>query len=112
MYDLFDDAIHGMLSFMITVEDNFPVLYIYEIHMSRFARGTGIGGHLMRMVEGIAREAGLAKTMLTSFTKEFWTVETYRHLGYTEDEYSPEARELRGKVVKPDYIIMSKTMTG
>ncbi|KAF1982552.1 acyl-CoA N-acyltransferase [Aulographum hederae CBS 113979] len=99
----------GFCSFMITTEDDYPVNYIYEIHLLPPARGTGIGAHLMRIVEDVAKQIGLAKVMLTVFTSNANAERFYRRIGYAEDEVSPPERRLRGGVVKRNsYVIMSK----
>ena len=101
---------HGFLSFMLT-HDSIPVvptLYVYEIHLSSMHRRLGIGEHLMQTVEDIARSVGAKKVMLTCFVSNTNANAFYSRLGYTTDPISPEERRTRTKVVKPEYIIMSK----
>lgn len=99
----------AFLSFMITVEDEYFVLYIYEIHLSPKCARKGIGSHLMKLVETIAHRIGVSKVMLTVFTSNTSAEAFYRSLGYDEDEFSPPPRKFRGgKTKRPDYIIMSK----
>ncbi|KAF2088986.1 hypothetical protein K490DRAFT_7557, partial [Saccharata proteae CBS 121410] len=103
------NPIEGFLSFMITVEDDFPVVYIYEIHLLPHLRGLGVGKHLMSIPEVIGQKASMTKIMLTVFKSNSAAEEFYRSLGYVEDEYSPPPKKLRGgKVKMPSYIIMSK----
>lgn len=103
----------GFLSFMITLDDDYeyPVLYIYEIHLSSELRSCGLGAHLMQIAEHIGRGVGVAKTMLTVFTSNTAAQRFYRRLEYSQDEISPEPRILRNGLVKPvDYMIMSKLL--
>ncbi|KAI9685113.1 MAG: hypothetical protein M1820_010835 [Bogoriella megaspora] len=104
-----DSKVEGFLSFMLTFEDRYPVLYIYEIHMREELRGHGVGRALMRVAEGIAQRVNVEKIMLTVFTSNEAARGFYRRLGYEVDEYSPGEKRLRGgKVKKPDYEILSK----
>lgn len=49
------------------------------------------------------------KVMLTCFTSNINGLKFYEKLGFTKDEFSPRDRTLRGgKVVKPDYVILSR----
>ena len=104
-----DAPAEGFLSFMITEEDDYEVLYIYEVHLSPSLRRNGIGQRLMQFVERVASKVGLEKVMLTVFTSNEVAERFYRKIGYTDDEYSPAPKRLRNGIVKrPDYIIMSK----
>ncbi|KAL9095832.1 MAG: hypothetical protein Q9165_001829 [Trypethelium subeluteriae] len=104
-------VVEGFLSFMITEEDDYEVLYIYEIHLGPLLRQHGIGRKLMHYAEEVASKVGLEKVMLTVFTSNEAAESFYRKIGYTEDEYSPAPKRLRNGVVKrPDYIIMSKAI--
>ncbi|KAL6242273.1 N alpha-acetyl-transferase [Rhinocladiella similis] len=111
---LLDDKsinVTGFISFMVTYEDGYEVLYIYEIHFKPEWQGKGVGGKLMSIVEGIGRNMGLVKVMLTVFKANNRAVRWYTKLGYVEDEFSPGPRKLRnGTVKEPNYIILSKTL--
>ncbi|KAI9656184.1 MAG: hypothetical protein M1821_004846 [Bathelium mastoideum] len=102
-------VVEGFLSFMITEEDDYDVLYIYEIHLSPQLRRHGVGKRLMHYAEAVAMKVGVEKVMLTVFTSNEVAERFYRKIGYVEDEYSPAPKRLRNGVIKrPDYIIMSK----
>jgi len=106
-----DGAVGAFLSFMLTIEDDFPVIYVYEIHLASGMRRCGLGKRLMHIVEDIGCRARVAKAMLTVFTSNSRAEGFYRNLGYTDDEFSPRPRKLRRGVTKrPDYIIMSKSL--
>ena len=100
----------GFMSFMTTYEDDFPVLYLYEIHLDPLLQNRGIGRTLMTVFEDIAGNIGrLKKTMLTVFRSNEASRRFYERLGYGVDEFSPEPRVLRGGVVREcDYLILSK----
>ena len=105
-------GILAFTSFMLTPEDDEAVIYIYEIHLSTALRGSGIGKGMVELVEGIGKAVGVSMSMLTVFTANEHAEAFYRHLGYTEDASSPQARKLRGgKVKKPEYLILSKKLT-
>jgi len=103
----------GFSSFMITYEDGYEVLYIYEIHFKVPWQGKGLGKRLMNMAEGIGRNVGVSKVMLTVFKANAAAVGWYARLGYREDEFSPGPRRLRnGTVKEATYIILSKSLKG
>lgn len=102
--------VQGFLSFMLTHDStpSVPVLYIYEIHLEKDVRELGLGAHLMQLAEGIARNVGVKKVMLTCFLSNAKALAFYHRRGYAVDACSPEARVTRRKTVKTDYVIMSK----
>lgn len=104
------EAVEGFLSYMVTHDSipSVPVLYVYEIHLSEKLRKTGLGSHLMHLAERIATSIGLEKVMLTCFLSNEKALEFYRRHGYEKDICSPDDRRTRKKVVKVDYMIMSK----
>ena len=103
--------VEGFLSFMLTYEDGYEVIYCYEIHLSPHLQGTGMGKRLMEMMEDVGKNARVEKAMLTVFKTNKAAMRFYERLGYEEDEYSPRPRKLRGGVVKdPDYMILSKSL--
>ncbi|KAI1619369.1 GNAT family acetyltransferase Nat4 [Exophiala viscosa] len=101
----------GFVSFMVTYEDGYEVLYIYEIHFTPEWQGKELGKKLMNVVEDIGKKVGVTKVMLTVFRANQRAVDWYIKLGYAEDEFSPGPRKLRnGTVKQPSYIILSKSM--
>lgn len=104
--------VDGFLSFMLTYEDGYEVIYCYEIHLKPLLRGNGVGKQLIGMMEEVGRKAGVAKAMLTVFVENEGALKFYDKLGYEEDEFSPGPKKLRNGVVKnPTYIILSKSLT-
>lgn len=106
------EGVEGFVSFMLTYEDGYEVIYCYEIHLKPLLRGNGVGKQLIGMMEEVGRKAGVAKAMLTVFVENEGALKFYEKLGYEEDEFSPGPRKLRNGVVKnPTYIILSKALT-
>lgn len=70
---------------------------------------SGLGSHLMGLLEGIARKMLVAeKVVLSCFVRNKRAVRFYEKRGYVLDEFSPQPRKLRtGAVVEPDYVTMS-----
>lgn len=106
-----EDDIFAFLAYMFTIEDEYPVVYIYEIHLVEAHRGGGLGKHLMRIVDHCASEGAVEKVMLTCFRCNTAAMAFYTKLGFGEDEFSPPAKRLRGgKIKMPSYMIMSKSV--
>lgn len=74
------------------------------------AGSTGLGAQLMRyLVEAADNIPSVDKVMLTCFTRNTGALRFYERLGFARDESSPADRRLRGgKVVRPDYVILSR----
>jgi len=106
----------GFLSFMLTNDDpphqDREVVYIYEIHLDESLRRRGLGSALIRFAENAAHCCGITKTMLTVFSANAGARALYERLGYGKDACSPRDKVMRRKVVKADYMIMSKELGG
>ena len=99
----------GFLSFMVTEEDRYEVIYCYELHLRPSLQGKGLGRTMMEVMEMIGSKVGVEKAMLTVFRSNNKAVEAYKSWGYGLDEFSPEPRKLRdGTVKEPSYVILSK----
>jgi N-alpha-acetyltransferase 40 len=108
-----EGSVQGFVSFMVTYEDGYEVVYIYEIHFAPNWQGKGMGKRLMAVVEDIAHNVGVAKVMLTVFRANDRAISWYFTLGYQEDEFSPGPRKLRnGTIKQPSYAILSKPTGG
>tara|TARA_B110001452_G_scaffold246871_1_gene232511 strand:+ start:164 stop:469 length:306 start_codon:yes stop_codon:yes gene_type:complete len=57
-------------------EVDFPVLYIYEIHVERAWRGTGLGSFLLQEALSTAREADISTVLLTRWARVGSTLNT------------------------------------
>ncbi|KAI9743553.1 MAG: hypothetical protein M1818_002868 [Claussenomyces sp. TS43310] len=102
----------AFLSLMPTMEDDFAVLYCYEIHLAPEVQGTGLGSILMNLFEEVAEKVPLVeKVMLSCFRRNERAVRFYRKRGYELDRFSPPPKILRtGVKIESDYIIMSKAI--
>jgi len=99
----------GFASFMLTEEDDYPVIYVYEIHLEAELRGKGLGTKLMHVIEHIGSATAMSKSMLTVFARNEHARAFYTNLGYSVDTFSPQPRKLRSGAMKiPEYFIYSK----
>ena len=106
------ERVVGFTSFMITYEDGHDVIYCYEVHLAPQLRSKGVGSLLMRIVEQIGRKVAVEKSMLTVFKSNTNALKMYAHLGYVEDQFSPQPRKLRNGTVKDhSYSILSKQLS-
>jgi ribosomal protein S18 acetylase RimI-like enzyme len=108
------EPVLGFLSFMLTHDStpSVPVVWVYEIHLSEALRKVGLGAHLMDLAESIAEKVAMQKVMLTCFLSNKTAHSFYRKRSYVADSCSPEDRRTRNKVIKIDYVIMSKDVPG
>lgn len=101
----------GFLSFMLTYEDGYEVIYCYEIHLQSEFQGSGAGKTLMGIMEMVGKRAKVAKVMLTVFVENEGALNFYEKLGYERDVSSPAPRKLRNGVMKnATYLILSKSL--
>ncbi|KAK4641870.1 N alpha-acetyl-transferase [Podospora bellae-mahoneyi] len=101
--------LRGFTSLMPTYEEGEPVVYCYEVHLKPDLQGTGLGSLLMSFLTAVAVNLPpITKVMLTCFLSNARGLAFYRKLGFERDNISPVPRILRGKVIEPDYLIMSK----
>ncbi|KAK3320166.1 acyl-CoA N-acyltransferase [Cercophora scortea] len=105
-------SVRGFTSLMPTYEQYQPVVYCYEIHLKPELQSTGLGSLLMSFHTTVAeRLPPITKVMLTCYVANQRGLAFYKKLGFAEDYISPQPRKLRsGKVVKPDYVILSKVV--
>lgn len=106
-----DGLISGFMSFMLTFEDGYEVVYLYEIHLRPELQGLGVGKEMIATLESAGKYAEVNKAMLTVFKANEKALHFYEKLGYEEDDFSPRPKRLRNGIVKEaDYIILSKEM--
>ena len=105
------DDILGFASFMLTYEDGYEVIYLYEIHLLNTLRGRGLGKKLVDIIQNVGENADVEKMMLTVYLSNEYAIEWYNRLGFQVDDFSPGPRKLRSGVVKwSDYHILSKPL--
>jgi len=90
----------GFAHIRFEVEDDMPIIYIYEIQIAKRAQGRGLGKYIMRIIEDIAAANSISTIMLTVFSRNMQARKFYGSIGYSKHKSSPE----------PDtgYIILSK----
>jgi RimJ/RimL family protein N-acetyltransferase len=84
------------------------IIYIYEVHVGENFRGKGLGKFMVFSIEAMADTSKVSKTMLTVFKSNENAIKAYTKLGYVVDDSTPPDRKTRGRVIKADYMIMSK----
>eukprot|EP00257_Ricinus_communis_P028223 XP_025015637.1 N-alpha-acetyltransferase 40 isoform X2 [Ricinus communis] len=55
----------GFVHYRFTLEEEFPVLYVYEIQLQSRVQGKGLGKFLMQLIECIARKSCMSAVVLT-----------------------------------------------
>jgi ribosomal protein S18 acetylase RimI-like enzyme len=76
-----------------------PGLFLYEIHVAPAARGRGVGGAAMRLLEDEALRLGAAAITLHVFTHNAGAIRLYERLGYEPTERGDGGMRMR-KVVR------------
>lgn len=106
-----DGALVGFLAFRLEFDNDYEVLYVYELQIAEAARRRGLGRHLMLVAELMARKNGMQWVMLTVLKNNEAAVDFYRRrMKYDIDESSPsesgEERpyEILSKIVYPDAV--------
>ena len=76
----------------------------------RFGLAKQLMGYLVTVAENLPP---ITKVMLTCFVSNERALGFYRGMGFEKDDISPEPRTLRlGRVVEPEYVIMSRGVRG
>ncbi|KAK9743224.1 hypothetical protein RND81_03G225900 [Saponaria officinalis] len=80
----------GFVHYRFTLEEDLPVLYVYELQLEPDIQGKGVGRFLMQLLELIARKSGMAAIVLTVQKRNlsamlFYTIK----LGYSVAATSP-----------------------
>lgn len=84
-------------------EARLPIVYVYEIQVSKEHRGLKLGWWLMKSVEALGRFFTFSLVMLTVFCNNVQAREFYSRLGYSVDPSSPTDCQ-----DNPGYLILSK----
>ncbi|KAI1305296.1 N-alpha-acetyltransferase 40 [Halotydeus destructor] len=75
--------------FELDDEQKFPVVYCYEIQMSKDVQRKGLGRHLMASLVAIGSRFKMNKVMITCFKHNIDAFTFYEKLGYVVDVASP-----------------------
>lgn len=52
----YGDPVVGFVHYRFTIEEDIPVIYVYELQLESHVRGKGLGKFLMQLIELIARK--------------------------------------------------------
>ncbi|KAF9510441.1 hypothetical protein BS47DRAFT_1487465 [Hydnum rufescens UP504] len=88
-----DSPVAGFATFRFEVEPDMededePVAYLYELHVSPQSKQKGVGSLLLRGVEAIGSHWSMKKVMLTVLTVNVNAIKFYARLDYTIDPTS------------------------
>ncbi|EOA36168.1 hypothetical protein CARUB_v10010010mg [Capsella rubella] len=102
------NQIAGFVHYRFTVEEEVPVLYVYEIQLESRVQGKGLGDYLMQLIERIASKNRMSAIVLTVLTSNALAMSFYMSkLGYRISSISPSEANLPTLSVK--YEILCKT---
>ncbi|KAJ6888193.1 GCN5-related N-acetyltransferase family protein [Populus alba x Populus x berolinensis] len=80
----------GFVHYRFTLEEDIPVLYVYEIQLESHVQGKGLGKFLMQLIELIARKSCMGAVVLTVQKANAVAMNFYRSkLRYTISSISP-----------------------
>lgn len=66
--------IMGFVHYRFTIEEEIPVLYVYELQIERCIQGKGIGKFLMQLIELIAKKVHCSSPVSSSFSISFYAL--------------------------------------
>ncbi|XP_039002855.1 N-alpha-acetyltransferase 40-like isoform X4 [Hibiscus syriacus] len=110
--DMMDSApipLLGFLHYRFTLEEEMPVLYLYELQLDSSVQGKGLGKFLMELIELIAQEKWMSAVVLTVQKSNSSAMKFYRSkLRYVVSSISP-SRVNPFAGVEKKYEILCKT---
>ncbi|CAH8252719.1 unnamed protein product [Arabidopsis lyrata] len=102
------NQIAGFVHYRFTLEEEIPVLYVYEIQLESRVQGKGLGEFLMQLIELIASKNRMSAIVLTVLTSNALAMTFYTSiLGYRISSISPSKANLLTFSAK--YEILCKT---
>ncbi|GMI99389.1 hypothetical protein like AT1G18335 [Hibiscus trionum] len=109
MMDSAPTPLLGFVQYRFTLEEEIPVLYLYELQLDSSVQGKGLGKFLMELVELIAQENRMGAVVLTVQKSNSLAMKFYiSKLRYVVSSISPSRVDpLAG--VKKNYEILCKT---
>ncbi|KAG5390761.1 hypothetical protein IGI04_032302 [Brassica rapa subsp. trilocularis] len=103
-----EEGIAGFVHYRFTLEEEIPVLYVYEIQLESRIQGKGLGEFLMQLIELIASKNQMSAIVLTVQTSNALAMTFYMSkLGYRISSISPSKANLPTFSAK--YEILCKT---
>lgn len=99
------DNIVGFSHFQFDMENNYPILYCYELQVESAIQRKGVGKHLMSILTLIAYKFKMVKILLTVFKNNSAGMNFYRNsLRFGRDESCPYDEE------EKCYLILRKSI--
>ncbi|KAI3518108.1 hypothetical protein L1887_06499 [Cichorium endivia] len=84
------ESMIGFVQYRFTIEEEIPVLYVYELQLESSYQGKGLGRFLMLLIELIARKNGMGAVVLTVQKKNTSAMKFYLNkLRYNISAISP-----------------------
>ncbi|TVU28705.1 hypothetical protein EJB05_20256 [Eragrostis curvula] len=84
-----EDRLCGFVHYRFVVEEDLPVVYVYELQMEPSAQGKGLGKFLMQLIEQIACKNQMGVVMLTVQKANSLAMAFYTKLRYVISSTSP-----------------------
>ncbi|CAH9061615.1 unnamed protein product [Cuscuta epithymum] len=98
----------GFVHYRFTIEEEIPVLYVYELQLEQRVQGKGLGEYLMQLMELIGSKSKMGAVVLTVQKANVVAMKFYTSkLGYSVSSISP-SRYL-GLGLQTSYEILCKT---
>ncbi|GJM86998.1 hypothetical protein PR202_ga02908 [Eleusine coracana subsp. coracana] len=83
------DRLLGFVHYRFVMEEELPVVYVYELQMEPSAQGKGLGKFMMQLIEEIACKSQMGAVMLTVQKANTLAMTFYNKLGYVISSTSP-----------------------
>ncbi|KAL5212183.1 hypothetical protein ABZP36_023030 [Zizania latifolia] len=84
-----EDRLLGFVHYRFVLEEDLPVVYVYELQMEPSVQGKGLGKFLMELIELIACKSQMQAVMLTVQKANKFALAFYRKLRYVISSTSP-----------------------
>lgn len=103
-----ESCLLGFVHYRFVVEEELPVLYVYELQMEPSAQGKGLGKFMMQLIEQIACKNQMGAVMLTVQKANTQAMAFYTKLRYVISSTSPSRVDPQIGLEK-SYEILCKT---
>jgi ribosomal protein S18 acetylase RimI-like enzyme len=79
----------GFCNYRFVVEDDWVVLYVYELQVSEKHRRKGLGKGLLQLAEALAKETAMDGVCLTALKGNIPAMKFYQKLEYVAASFDP-----------------------
>lgn len=97
-----ENKIVGFCHFRFLMDNNRPVLYIYEIQICSQFRSLGLGTRMLNLLILISQKSSMSHVMATVFTFNEMSLKFFKKHGFVKDFTSPSSAS------SADYVILNK----